>query len=207
MGLAQSAIESILRDAGAWLSGHFLLASGLHSSQYVQCQRIMQFPRFGKQLASEIAERILAGGINPSAVVGPALGAVHWELYLAEAFDRLSNEKPVRGIFAERPDGSFEIRRGIELAADESVLVCEDVTTTGGSARQVIELVSRLGAKPLGLATIIDRSAGQIDFGIPFFSLVSMDLASYKSDECPLCKEGIPLQKPGSSKLKLPKEA
>lgn len=200
MLLNQSEIKALMEDVGAWLSGHFLLSSGMHSNQYIQCQRIMQYPRHGIMLADALAKMVIDAGFVPMTVVGPALGAVHFEVYVAHALDKVFADDPVRGIFAERPDGKFEIRRGIELVKDEPVLVLEDVTTTGGSAMKVIELVKELGAKPIAVGTIIDRSGGKIDFGIPFFSLVQMELASYNPDDCPLCKDGIPLVKPGSSK-------
>lgn len=203
MRLNQSEIEALLKDVGAWLSGHFLLTSGLHSNQYVQCQRIMQYPRHGLMLAEALAAMVLESGLKPLSVVGPALGAVHWEVYVAHALDKLIAEDPVRGIFAERPDGNFEIRRGIEINPGEPVLIVEDVTTTGGSVRKVIELVESLGGKPVGVGTLIDRSGGKIDFGVPFFSLVKMQLESYEADACPLCRGGIALVKPGSSRQKL----
>ena len=204
MILNQSEIEALLKDVEAWLSGHFLLTSGMHSNQYIQCQRIMQYPRHGIMLAEALASKVIEAGMMPMTVIGPALGAVHFEVYVAHALDKHHAESPVRGIFAERPDGKkFEIRRGIELIPGEPVLVLEDVTTTGGSAMQVVELVKELGAKPVAVGTIIDRSGGKIDFGVPFYSLVQMDLAAYKPDECPLCKDGIPLVKPGSSKQRV----
>lgn len=199
----QTEIEALLKSVGAWLSGHFLLASGMHSNQYVQCQKIMQYPRHGILLAQALAAKLSAAGLHAKTVVGPALGAVHWEVYVAEALDRLYGDEPARGIFAERPDGKFEIRRGIELSAGEQVIVVEDVTTTGGSAMQVLQLVRELGANPVAVGTVIDRSGGKIDFGIPFFSLVQLNLESYKPESCPLCLAGKPLVKPGSSKLKL----
>jgi len=192
--------ESIMREVGAWHSGHFLLSSGLHSDQYIQCQRLLQYPRHGLAFAEEIVKRFLVAGIKPDSVVGPALGAVHWELLVALAFDRALLSVPVRGIFAERPDGHFEIRRGVELKPGEKVLVVEDVTTTGGSARQVVELVRKLGAEPIGVGAIIDRSGGTVDFGIPFVSLVTLTLQSYEASQCPMCQRGEPVTKPGSSK-------
>ena len=203
MKLNQTEVQALLKDVGAWLEGHFLLASGKHSDQYVQCQRIMQYPRHGLMLAEALAHQVIAAGFRPTAVVGPALGAIHWEVFVAQALDKEFAEEPVRGIFAERPDGKFEIRRGIELEAGEQVLVVEDVTTTGGSAQDVIKLVRSYGAEPIAVGAVIDRSGGTIDFGMPFISLVNLQLASYQSDECPLCRAGQPLTKPGSSKLKV----
>ncbi len=203
MILNQSEIEALLKDVGAWLSGHFLLTSGLHSNQYVQCQRIMQYPRHGMMLAEALVDKVMKAGLQPMAVVGPALGAIHWEVYVAHALDKARAEDPIRGVFAERPDGKFEIRRGIELNPGEPVLVVEDVTTTGGSALKVVELLRELGAAPIGVGTVIDRSGGKIDFGVPFFSLVQLNLASYEAATCPHCQAGEPLVKPGSSKQKV----
>jgi orotate phosphoribosyltransferase len=201
--LNQPEVEALLKDVGAWLEGHFQLTSGMHSDQYVQCQRIMQYPRHGLMLAEALAAKVIAAGLRPTAVVGPALGAVHWEVYVAQALDKEFAEIPVRGIFAERPEGKFEIRRGIELEPGEEVLVVEDVTTTGGSAQEVIKLVRSFDAIPVAVGAIIDRSGGSIDFGLPFMSLVNLQLASYPPADCPLCKSGKPVVKPGSSKLKV----
>lgn len=154
-------------------------------------------------LAEALAHKVVQTGLHPRAVVGPALGAVHWEVYVAQALDKIYADEPVRGIFAERPDGKFEIRRGLQLEPGERVLVVEDVTTTGGSAMQVVELVRSLGADPVAVGTVIDRSGGKIDFGVPFFSLVQLNLSNYQPDDCPLCKDGTPLVKPGSSKQKV----
>jgi orotate phosphoribosyltransferase len=149
----------------------------------------------------------LESGIVPEAVVGPALGAIHREVFLATAFDELlSQGEPVRAIFAERvTDASgdanaFAIRRGIELAANEKVLVVEDVTTTGGSVRKVLNLVQALGATPVAVAALVDRSGGSITFDVPFHKLMSLNLESYEPDKCPLCAKGLPIDKPGSSK-------
>lgn len=196
-------LESLLRKVGAWQSGHFLLASGMHSSEYIQCQKLLQYPRYGMLFAEALVEQLSAAGIHARTVVGPALGAVHWELLVASALDKADHKKhdePVRGIFAERPEGKFEIRRGLELRKDEEVIVVEDVTTTGGSAREVVELVRQLGAKPVAVGTIIDRSGGTAKFDVPFFSLIKLNLENYAADACALCTDGKPLTKPGSKK-------
>ncbi len=192
--------ESLLRKVDAWQSGHFLLASGRHSSEYVQCQKLLQYPRHGMVFAEALVQRLLAAGLKPESVVGPALGAVHMEVLVALALDKALNAEPVRGIFAERPDGAFEIRRGTELKPGEKVLVVEDVTTTGGSARQVVELVRKLGAEPIAVGAIIDRSGGEAKFDVPFISLVQMNLETYAPDNCPLCQAGQPVVKLGSTK-------
>lgn len=193
-------VEAVMREVGAWHSGHFLLSSGLHSDQYMQCQRLLQYPRHGLAVAEMLAERVLSCGLQPRTVVGPALGAVHLELLAAMALDKLLPPgAPVRGVFAERPQGEFEIRRGIALEPGEEVLVVEDVTTTGGSARKVVELVRALGAKPVAVAAIIDRSGGKAAFDVPFISLLQLSLSNYSADDCAMCKAGQPVTKPGTT--------
>jgi orotate phosphoribosyltransferase len=198
-------VEELLKSVSAWQSGHFLLSSGLHSSEYMQCQRVLQYPQYGQQIADELAKKIIAAGLSPQVVVGPALGAVHLELFVAIALNKqlaAANGSQVRAVFAERAeDGiNFAIRRGVELSPGEKVLVVEDVTTTGGSAKRVVELVTQLGAEPIAVAAIIDRSAGQAQFGLPFIKLVTLDIKNYDTESCPMCREGSKAIKPGSSK-------
>ncbi len=198
-------VEELLKSVSAWQSGHFLLSSGLHSSEYMQCQRILQYPDYGQLLADELAKKIIAAGLSPQVVIGPALGAVHLEVFVAIALNKQlakANGSQVRAVFAERAeDGTnFVIRRGIELSPSEKVLVVEDVTTTGGSAKRVVELVKKLGAEPVGVAAIIDRSAGQAQFDLPFIKLVTLEIKNFERAECPMCKQGGEAIKPGSSK-------
>jgi orotate phosphoribosyltransferase len=198
-------VEELLKSVSAWQSGHFLLSSGLHSSEYMQCQRILQYPDYGQLLADELAKKIIAAGLSPQVVIGPALGAVHLEVFVAIALNKQlakANGSQVRAVFAERAeDGTnFVIRRGIELSPGEKVLVVEDVTTTGGSAKRVVELVKKLGATPVGVAAIIDRSAGLAQFDLPFIKLITLEIKNFESAECPMCKEGGTAIKPGSSK-------
>ena len=198
-------VEERLKSVSAWQSGHFLLSSGLHSSEYMQCQKILQYPEHGQYLGEQLAEKIVAAGIKPQVVIGPALGAVHLEVFTAIALNNLlakENGAQVRAVFAERAeDGvNFVIRRGIELAAGERVLVVEDVTTTGGSAKRVVELVEKMGAQTVAVATIIDRSSGQAKFDQPFIKLVTLEIKNFDSASCPMCKEGSTAIKPGSSK-------
>jgi orotate phosphoribosyltransferase len=198
---ANQTVEDILKESEAWLTGHFLLTGGKHSDQYLQCQKVLRYPRKGAILANMLADQLMEQSIIPEVVAGPAMGAIHWELLVAQAFDNRSNE-PVIGVFAERPAGSdeFEIRRGIELKPNQKVLVVEDVTTTGGSARKVCELVRKLGANPIAVAAIVDRSGSAVQFDVPFYSLLKLNLSVYEPDQCPMCKEGKPVVKPGSSK-------
>lgn len=201
--LKQESPESILKSVDAWLTGHFLYTSGKHGDHYIQCQKVLQYPRMGLDLADRLAKIVIGQGIVPESVVGPALGAIHWECFMASALDKLLAEKsdPVRGIFAERPAGSdeFSIRRGIEIKPGEKILVVEDVTTTGGSVRKIIDLVKSSGGQPIAVAALVDRSGGTIDFGIPFFKLITLSLQTFEPEDCPLCKQGSKAIKPGSS--------
>ena len=199
--------EHLLKSVGAWLNGHFLYTSGLHGSDYMQCQRVLQYPRYGLALARQMVEQLQTNGLIPDTVVGPALGAIHWEVMVATALDEsLPDKPPIKAIFAERvtdekgDQNAFAIRRGLEVVKGEKVLVVEDVTTTGGSARKVVELIKSLGAEPIAVAAIIDRSGGTIDFGIPFIKLLTINLPAYKEADCPMCKTGTKAVKPGSSK-------
>ncbi len=206
-----ASVEALFKSVDAWQTGHFLLSSGLHSDQYMQCQRILQYPLHGISLARALAAKMLAAGIKPKVVVGPALGAVHLEVYMALAFNELLDIEAdagtgtgigqVRAVFAERNDNQdFVIRRGIELAPGEPVVVVEDVTTTGGSARKVVDLLSALGANVLAVGTIIDRSGGSAKFDQPFFALEQLNLQTFQAESCPMCASGSQPIKPGSSK-------
>ncbi|MFA7338202.1 MAG: orotate phosphoribosyltransferase [Candidatus Obscuribacterales bacterium] len=211
-----TSVEALFKSVDAWQTGHFLLSSGLHSDQYMQCQRILQYPVHGMHLARALATKMLAAGIKPKAVVGPALGAVHLEVFMALAFNEILNssettattsehhnsQDQVRAIFAERAENGkdFVIRRGIELAQGEEVIVVEDVTTTGGSAKRVVDLLTAMGAKTLAVGTIIDRSGGLAQFDQPFFALEQLNLKTYEADACPMCQAGSQPIKPGSSK-------
>ncbi len=195
-------LRQLLKDHDAWRTGHFLLSSGMHSDQYVQCQKILQYPRYGMMLARVMVERVGALGLQVDSVVGPALGAVHWELLLACALEEASRERPVKAVFAERRsegDG-FEIRRGVIMEPGERFLVAEDVSTTGGSAKKVVELIRSLGAEPVAVAAIVDRGGAAAAFDVPLVSLLSLQLITFAPGDCTLCRQGLPLDKPGSSR-------
>ncbi len=204
-------IKNLLIQVGAWQQGHFLLTSGKHSDAYVQCQRIMQYPRLGAYLANLLVDDLQAKNIIPTAVVGPAMGAIHWEVYVAQAIDdRIAEEdgfeldmaNMTKAVFAERQTDSdgFAIRRGIELTAKDRILVVEDVTTTGGSLKKVYELLKDMGCTPIAAAALLDRSGGSVVFDVPFITLLQANLETYEPADCPMCKEGTPVVKPGSSK-------
>lgn len=186
----QRQVLKIFQDAGALLEGHFLLSSGLHSSKYLQCARVLENPRVSKKLCFALAESSRKDSI--SAVIGPAMGGIVLAYELARALG-------ARALFAERESGKMCLRRGFILSPQDRVLVAEDVITTGGSVKEVIKAVTAYGAKIVGVAALIDRSGKKHPFGkIRFKSLKKMNIKAYTPKNCPLCKRGLALVKPGS---------
>lgn len=186
-------ILSVFRETGVMLEGHFLLTSGRHSDRYMQCARLFEHPRHSELLCAELARRF--DGEKIDLVIGPALGGIIMSYEVSRALN-------ARNIFAERQDGVMTIRRGFSVKEGERVLVVEDVVTTGGSVREVLALLEAEKADIVGVGVIVDRSAGKVDFGYRLESLVSMEVTSYPPDECPICKTGLPLVKPGSRAVK-----
>ena len=189
----QNKVKELFEKEKALLSGHFLLSSGLHSDTYFQSALILQHPAEAEKLASVLADNILKDVPDIDVVVSPAMGGVIIGQEVAAQIG-------CRAIFCERVDGKLVLRRGFTLDADEKVLVVEDVITTGLSTREVIEVVQANSAKTVAVASLVDRSGGKVDFGVPRFSLLSLEVKSYKAEECPMCKEGGTPVKPGSRK-------
>ena len=189
MNLPKDQVLDIFRETKALLEGHFLLTSGLHSPQYFQCARVLQYPKYLHLFAGEIAKHFEYADVE--VVISPAIGGI----VVGTEVGRMLQ---VRTMFGERKDGTMELRRGFELIPGERVLVVEDVVTTGGSVFEVAELVKRGEAKLAGVGYIVDRSNGRINFDAKHFSVLQLDVVAYKPDECPLCKEGVPVVKPGS---------
>jgi orotate phosphoribosyltransferase len=182
------------RAAAALLEGHFILSSGLRSPRYLQCARVLMDPARAERLARELATRIpddVAGRIQ--AVISPAMGGVIIGHEMGRALD-------VDAVFLERPTGTFEFRRGFNVAEGEKVLLVEDVVTTGLSSREAIEAVRRAGGEVLAAAALVDRTAGEVDLGIPFFPLVEINFPTYPADQLPPELAAIPIEKPGSRK-------
>ncbi|MBX9599521.1 MAG: orotate phosphoribosyltransferase [Bryobacteraceae bacterium] len=194
MNPSSSTLETFERT-GAYLRGHFRLTSGLHSPEYLQCARVLQYPafaeQFGRQLAAKLRE--LAPGAA-GVVVSPAMGGLIIGHEVARALG-------VRHIFTERDaEGKMTLRRGFSVEPGERAFVVEDVITTGGSTREVVELLRAAGAEVLGAGSIIDRSNGKADAGAPRAALHAMEVIAYDPASCPLCRDGIPVVKPGSRK-------
>jgi len=184
---------SLFRERGALLDGHFLLSSGLHSPRYLQCALVLADPPLAMQLGQQLADvlRPLLGGVTPGAVVSPALGGVLVGHEVARAFG-------CRGLFMERQDGAMTLRRGFTLAADEPVVVVEDVVTTGKSTREVMDVTRAAGARVIAVGSLVDRSGGAVDLGVPRGSLLELSVPTYAADACPLCAQGSRPVKPGS---------
>ena len=187
-------ILSAFYETGAYLKGHFRLTSGLHSPEYLQCALVLQYPRhaehFGRLMAAEF--RRLEPALNAGVVAAPAIGG----LIIGHEVARALN---ARSIFTERDTtGKMILRRGFFVEPGEVAVVVEDVVTTGGSSREVIELLKEVGARVIGAGSIIDRSGGAADLGVPRVALKTMQVLSYSPDDCPLCRAGSPVVKPGS---------
>ncbi|HEV8591166.1 MAG TPA: orotate phosphoribosyltransferase [Pyrinomonadaceae bacterium] len=179
------------RNTEALLEGHFILSSRLHSPNYLQCALALQFPADAAKFGRAIAEHFLDAGIET--VASPAIGGLVIGYAVAQALN-------LRFIWTERQDGVMTVRRGFTIKPGEKILVVEDVITTGGSTRECIAALEGNGGKVIGAASIIDRSNGKVDVGVPRISLVSLDVPSYNPEECPLCLNGEEAVKPGSRK-------
>ena len=180
------------RRTGALLEGHFILTSGLHSPQYLQCALVLQHPAEAEALARAIAEQFAGRGIET--VVAPAIGGIVIGYETARALG-------ARSIWTERDAaGAMTVRRGFSVRPGESVLVVEDVITTGGSTRETIEAMRAAGASVLGAASIIDRSGGRADVGVPRVALATLNVPALAPSACPACQRGERAIKPGSRK-------
>ena len=188
--MKQSEVLGLFRKCDALLEGHFLLSSGLHSSQYIQCAKVLQYPEHGTKLGKAIAE--LFQHIQCDVVVSPAIGGILIAQEVARALG-------IRAIFCERKDGKMILRRGFEIKKGEQALIIEDIITTGRSTMEVIAAIESFKACIVGIGAIIDRSEKTVSFPVEFKSLAKLVFKNYNSDNCLICKHGkIPLVKPGS---------
>lgn len=182
------------RAAQALLEGHFILSSGLRSSRYLQCARVLMNPARAAKLAQALAQRIPPEIRDQIEVVmSPAMGGIIIGHEMGRALGK-------DAVFLERPDGIFELRRGFAVTPGQKVLMVEDVVTTGLSSREAIKAAEAAGAKVIAEASLVDRSNGSADLGVPFFPLVRIDVPSYEPDKLPPELAAIPAVKPGSRK-------
>ena len=197
-------LESVYKEAGAYLEGHFLLSSGNHSQFYLQSAKILEDPALASKLADELFSVIKNAGISFESVCSPALGGILAGYELARAGNK-------RFIFTERVDGQMTLRRGFEVKKGEKFIICEDVITTGGSAVESAKIIESLGGEVVGYAALASRGFCKMVGGLenpapnaklpsdkPFFALGEFGFAMFAPDECPLCKNGSKAIKPGS---------
>ncbi|WP_044510174.1 orotate phosphoribosyltransferase [Hymenobacter sp. DG25B] len=190
--LTPETLEQQLLQEDALLRGHFRLSSGLHSDTYVQCARFLRRPDLAAPAAAELADRIREAGLQPDVVVGPAMGGVVIGYELARQLG-------VPGIFTERDEaGQMTLRRGFTIEPGQKIIIAEDVVTTGKSTNEVARVLEALGGKVLAVASLIDRTGGDAALNFPNFALLPVTAATYAPDDCPLCRAGIPVVKPGS---------
>ena len=187
--LTEKEVEDLLIETSAIMEGHFLLTSGLHSPRYVEKFNVLQKPVYTEKLCKAMAEKFKDANIET--VVGPVTGGI---LLAHETGKALGT----RAIFTERENGKMACRRGFKLHGGERVLIVEDIVTTGGSIREVIDVVKENGGIPVAVSMLVDRSGGKATFGdVPATALLHMDVQTYKPEECPLCKAGVPMTKRG----------
>ncbi len=191
--MTQEEILEHFKKTNALLEGHFILSSGLHSPNYLQCALALQNPQDASEFGRAIAEHFTNEKIET--VASPAIGGLIIGFAVAQALN-------VRFIWTERENGGMTLRRGFSVKENERILVVEDVITTGGSTRECIEALETRGAKVTNAASIIDRSNGKADVGVPRIALASLDVPSYKTEDCPMCAKGEAAMKPGSRTLK-----
>ncbi|MHB8846055.1 MAG: orotate phosphoribosyltransferase [Nitrospirota bacterium] len=191
--MTQDEVLAIYQRTGALLSGHFLLSSGLHSDRYLQSALVLQQPDIATKLCAAMAASFKSDRIE--VVIAPALGGVFVSHETARALG-------VRALFAERVNGELTLRRGFTIKQGERVLVVEDVITTGKSTRETIEVVRKAGGTVIAAASLVDRSGGKAELGVPYRSLVTLDVPTYTAEVCPMCKAGSAPVKPGSRGLK-----
>lgn len=188
--LTQEQALNCYKQTGAILKGHFKLTSGRHSDTYMQSAKLFIDTKQSEIVCKALAEKLAGEKID--LVVSPAIGGILMGYEVARQLG-------VPNIFAERENGEMTLRRGFSIEKGTKVVVVEDVVTTGGSVKEVVKLVQGLGAEVVAVASLVDRSNGNVDFGVKYVNLISMEVVSYDADECPLCKEGkIELTKPGS---------
>jgi orotate phosphoribosyltransferase len=179
----------LFTSTGALLTGHFQLTSGLHSRQYLQCALVLEDPRNAEKIGRLLADKFK--GVPIDVVVAPAIGGILVAHETARALG-------VRSLFTEREAGVMTLRRGFTIVPGERVLVVEDVVTTGGSTRETMDAVSRAGGSVVGAGSLVDRSGGEVDLGVPRRALLTLYVPAYEPADCPLCRQGEPAVKPGS---------
>jgi orotate phosphoribosyltransferase len=195
VGKQSDAVLDLFQRTGAYLKGHYSLTSGLHSPEYLQCAKVLQHPKYAELLGQSLAKLFTKMGSGRIDVVAaPAMGGLIIGHEVARALK-------ARFIFTERePSGTMTLRRGFAVEPEERAVVVEDVITTGGSSREVVDILQRHGAGVAAAGSIIDRSGGRADIGVKRVALATLNVVVYAPEVCPMCRQGAPLEKPGSRK-------
>ncbi|MDX5360619.1 MAG: orotate phosphoribosyltransferase [Alphaproteobacteria bacterium] len=183
------------RAAGALLEGHFVLSSGLHSPTYMQCARVLMDPKRAERLCAALAQKVRAELPDIDLVVSPAMGGV------VVGYE-MGRQLGVPAIFTERVEGTFALRRGFDIAPGARCLMVEDVVTTGLSSRECMDTIRAYGGEVVGAASLVDRSNGTVDLGVPYVSLLALSIPTYEADKLPEALAAMPVEKPGSRTLK-----
>lgn len=187
--MQEKEIIAIFEETKALLTGHFLLRSGLHSSRFFQAALVLQYPEKAEIVCKELANRVQSYGAT--CVISPAVGGLIVGQELARGLG-------VRAIFADKENDNLILKRGFEIKKGEKIIVAEDVVTRGGRVQQTIDLVRALGGEVVAVALLVDRSAGHASFDVPTYSLLKLELPTYEPSECPMCKTGHMVERPGS---------
>lgn len=183
-------IIELLKKSQALLEGHFLLSSGKHSNRYVQCAKLLQYPDMAEKAVGEIVEKLKDREID--VVVGPAMGGI------VVAYE-LGRQLGKPAFFTEREENQMKLKRGFFIEKGQKVLIAEDVVTTGKSSYEAIKVVEEYGGEIVGIAALVDRTTAELDY--PIFAAGKLHIDTYDKNQCPLCKEGLPITKPGSRKI------
>lgn len=191
--MSDERIIQILKDCEALLEGHFLLSSGKHSNRYIQCAKVLRYPRHAEEVLKVVVDKVK--DLDFDLIVGPAMGGV----VVSYEMGRQLN---MEAIFTERKDNEMQLRRGFEIKKGAKILITEDVVTTGKSTLEVKRLLEELGGEVVAVACLADRRAENVDLGIPVYSTIKLDIKTYDADNCPLCEQGLTIEKPGSRIIK-----
>lgn len=183
--------QEIMQSVDALLHGHFLLSSGKHSDAYAQCARLLMHPDKAEEVLKSVVDQVQ--DLKVDKVIGPAMGGV------IVAYE-IGRQLGVPAMFTERENDVMTLRRGFSVDKGDRILITEDVITTGKSSLEIIEALKAYGVEIVGLAAIVDRRPEHVEFPYPVYSAMKLDIKTYEKDDCPLCREGIPLVKPGSRK-------
>jgi orotate phosphoribosyltransferase len=187
--MTKDEVLQVFRDSGALLEGHFILRSGLHSRQFFQCALALQQMPVVEKLGGALADKVRM--LRPMTVIAPAMGG----LVIGQ---EVARQLGVRFIFVEKEEGKLVLRRGFKITPNEKILIVEDVVTKGGRVQESIDIVRAPGGNVVGVATIVDRSNGAVNFGVPFQSLISLEVEAFEADKLPSDLAATPATKPGS---------